>query len=124
MCPPPYTLHSTLEVSNPSRACVQASSTAAPGDCTNGQYYGNPAACEKFFICVNGQRVEQHCASGLVWNQETSMCDWRFNVKCGDEERDDRESPRPGCCGKATLLCVLCFPFPAFALAPYRARSS
>lgn len=64
-------------------------------ECSSGQYSPNPNSCEKFFICVNGHLVEQRCAAGLVWNQETSMCDWKFNVKCGSDKHDEgRESNR------------------------------
>lgn len=85
---------------------------ASQPECTNGQYYPSSEGCNKFYICVNGQRVEQHCASGLVWNPDTSQCDWGFNVKCGEGDRgdgDERELPwaRPGSASGPRLPCAL-----------------
>lgn len=38
--------------------------------------------CSSFYVCVNGQLVQQSCAPGLSWNVDSGMCDWNYKVKC------------------------------------------
>lgn len=60
-------------------------------DCHNGQFYEKPGSCVDFYICVNGQLIERHCAPGLLYSKELGMCDWAESVDCtsGDGNRKD-----------------------------------
>jgi len=78
-----------LQTSSPDNSDTDAVVAGSGNDgCTNGAYYPNPGICNSFFICVNGMLVKQKCAHGLVWNQDRTMCDWMFNVKCAEDSSE------------------------------------
>ncbi|XP_025423968.1 probable chitinase 10 isoform X2 [Sipha flava] len=52
------------------RKCIEGELVAAIGDCTS------------YFMCSHGYFVRQFCASGLAWNDQKKMCDWKYNVYC------------------------------------------
>jgi len=59
------------------------STTASPGGpkCSvNGAYYADPADCQKYYQCVNGQLVTLFCGPGLAFNPTTRLCDFPSNV--------------------------------------------
>ncbi|XP_015930191.2 putative uncharacterized protein DDB_G0286901 [Parasteatoda tepidariorum] len=49
-------------------------------------YYGDvESQCQVFHICQAGGRQNSFlCPVGTIFNQETFVCDWWFNVNCGD----------------------------------------
>ncbi|XP_065571763.1 chitin-binding domain protein cbd-1-like isoform X1 [Artemia franciscana] len=55
-------------------------------------YFPNPDNCESYFVCSGGLSYEQVCSPGLVYNVESNVCDFPFNVPppCGtaSEERE------------------------------------
>nr|CAH0111505.1 unnamed protein product [Daphnia galeata] len=55
--------------------------TQRPITCTsNGQYFADPADCNKYYRCVNGEVVTLYCETGLVFNSKDNVCDWPYNV--------------------------------------------
>ncbi|XP_050562071.1 chondroitin proteoglycan 2-like [Spodoptera frugiperda] len=40
--------------------------------------------CDHFYTCFFGSTAEQYCGDGLLFNPELQVCDWPFNVDCGD----------------------------------------
>ncbi|XP_053699208.1 protein obstructor-E-like [Sabethes cyaneus] len=42
----------------------------------------HPTQCNIYFICINGEAVEQICPEGTYFNQETGLCDEAENVFC------------------------------------------
>jgi len=49
---------------------MEGEHVAAIGDCTS------------YFVCNYGYYVRQFCASGLAWNDQKKICDWKYNVYC------------------------------------------
>lgn len=45
--------------------------------------FPSESSCNKFINCWDETAVEQTCPAGLVFNQETSYCDYPSNVDCG-----------------------------------------
>lgn len=82
---PTTTKHTTSKPSKPTTSS-RPPSQPMQESCQNGQYYPVPGKCDAFYMCVNGILVEQHCAPGLYWNMEMSMCDWSFVVKCSTSD--------------------------------------
>ncbi|KAK6184326.1 hypothetical protein SNE40_006820 [Patella caerulea] len=58
-------------------------------DCTNipdGKYPDYNQDCTSYYTCQNGEFFgHNYCPAGLVFNQETGICDWQNNVyvPCG-----------------------------------------
>lgn len=52
------------------RNCVEGEYVAAIGDCTS------------YFVCTHGYYVRHFCASGLAWDDQKKICDWKYNVYC------------------------------------------
>ena len=64
-------------------------------------YYADPeAGCQSFHICIAaavvsgvagvGAVLAPHtflCPNGTVFDEDGFMCDWWFNVRCGDGEQ-------------------------------------
>lgn len=38
--------------------------------------------CSQFFICSNGARLQMECIKGLLWNEDTSQCDYPVFSRC------------------------------------------
>jgi hypothetical protein len=57
-------------------------------DCTDrsvGFYADTEFNCNIFHMCdEDGRRIPHICANGTTFNQKFRICDWPFNVKCGD----------------------------------------
>ncbi|KAJ8704685.1 hypothetical protein PYW07_011873 [Mythimna separata] len=58
-------------------------------------------ACEKYYQCDEGEKIERDCQTGTVFNPDIQICDWPYNVpRCENSpgattpESSD-ESPEP-----------------------------
>lgn len=47
-----------------------------------GEYVAAVGDCTSYYVCTHGYYVRQFCGSGLAWNDEKKMCDWKYNVYC------------------------------------------
>lgn len=55
--------------------------TIPPVDCSSpGADFFPHADCNKFYMCLHGQPIEQSCAPGLIWNVGRKVCDWPANA--------------------------------------------
>ncbi|KAH8369635.1 hypothetical protein KR093_000373, partial [Drosophila rubida] len=45
-------------------------------------YVASKALCSKYYICVDGQPVNQTCANGLQYNPDCECCDFPSRVNC------------------------------------------
>lgn len=68
--------------------------------------YGHPDGkkfatnnCNSFIICENAKGVLQSCDFGLLFNQNTEICDWAENVHCG-ELVGPPQGAAPSCVGR------------------------
>nr|AMT75074.1 chitinase Cht10 [Locusta migratoria] len=94
--PRPPTTEGNSEWVTTSKPTTTQQPSEEVSECVNGQYYPVPGSCKSFYICVNGRLIKQTCAPGLVWNQDQTMCDWGFNVKCAeDSEREAVHKVQP-----------------------------
>ncbi|XP_058456799.1 peritrophin-1-like [Malaya genurostris] len=55
-------------------------------------HLSHPTDCRRFLTCVHGTPVAQHCPPGLIWNAETTCCDWPWLTECS---HDDHCIPLP-----------------------------
>ncbi|XP_037904525.1 fibrillin-3-like [Hermetia illucens] len=53
------------------------------GDATGTLVENVQTRCQSFYICNNNEAVEQFCQDGMLFNAETKVCDWAYNVRCG-----------------------------------------
>jgi len=51
-------------------------------DITNITFLQSKAACDKYFVCVDGLAVDQTCSSGLQFNPVCNCCDLPERVNC------------------------------------------
>lgn len=42
----------------------------------------NDESCTKYYLCVNGQMLEQECASGLNFDRNVGNCNLAVATKC------------------------------------------
>merc|ERR1712212_552741 len=58
--------------------------TQAPsGLCSGGEtIVSDPEDCSCFYTCSNGNAVSECCSTGLIFNADAGMCDWKFNYDC------------------------------------------
>ena len=58
------------------------------GDQCDGKSNGNYAKCDDcdhFVMCYDlGEAYEVPCAFGTIWNDESGLCDWEYNVALCD----------------------------------------
>jgi len=64
-----------------------APTTQAPssGICSGGEaIVADPSSedCSCFYTCSNGNAVSECCSTGLIFNADAGMCDWKFNYNC------------------------------------------
>lgn len=52
------------------------------GPCNEGDYSGDPNACDVYYICDHGRKIMFRCQTGLYWNNNQKVCDWPANVDC------------------------------------------
>ncbi|XP_062128037.1 probable chitinase 10 [Drosophila sulfurigaster albostrigata] len=45
-------------------------------------YIASKARCNKYYVCLDGQPINQTCASGLQYNPEAQSCDFPSRVNC------------------------------------------
>ncbi|XP_072751718.1 probable chitinase 10 [Anoplolepis gracilipes] len=65
---------------------TQESITTIPGtNCTDGEYYSDPASCSNYYRCVRGELRREQCAPGLHWDAKRHLCDWPSAAKCQTE---------------------------------------
>lgn len=69
----------------------------------------HPNDCQKFIICINGDRRLNRCADGLLFDPVEMRCDFKENVSCIE--------PGPGEPGPGELY--QCDPFEDFYMAPH-----
>lgn len=50
-----------------------------------GEYVAAIGDCTSYFVCTYGYYVRHFCASGLAWNDQKKICDWKYNVYCNYE---------------------------------------
>ncbi|XP_053956291.1 protein obstructor-E [Anastrepha ludens] len=51
-------------------------------DPNNITFLTSKAACDKYFICMDGNAYAQNCSNGLQFNKSCNCCDFPENVKC------------------------------------------
>ena len=51
-------------------------------DPNNITYLSSKAACDKYYICMDGQAYKQTCSKGLQFNHECNCCDFQSKVQC------------------------------------------
>lgn len=83
---PPVVKPPTTPSETPSRPPSTPSAPPSSGVCKREGFNRDPVDCNKFYNCMNEQgsyRVfEFYCPDGLVFNPDSSVCDYRNNVKC------------------------------------------
>lgn len=42
--------------------------------------FGHETSCTRYWTCWNGTATEQFCIGGLLYNEDTHVCDWPENV--------------------------------------------
>nr|AAP33177.1 peritrophin 1 [Mamestra configurata] len=47
--------------------------------------------CNQFYQCVNGRPIPLKCPVNTLYNPVSQVCDWAFNVECGDRIIPDPE---------------------------------
>ncbi|KAF0304743.1 Chitotriosidase-1 [Amphibalanus amphitrite] len=64
---------------------LTAVGAAEPVTCTDGDndvtYHRDPLDCRHYYLCQGRVRHRMPCPSGLVFNEEQSVCDWPENVE-------------------------------------------
>ena len=45
-------------------------------------FLASKAACDKYYVCMDGIPFAEHCANGLQFNPECDCCDFPTNVNC------------------------------------------
>ncbi|EFX73742.1 putative peritrophic matrix protein PTM2 [Daphnia pulex] len=50
--------------------------------CPEDGVYPNYYNCSTFITCSNGIQYLMACPEGLIWNVDTSECDWPNNTEC------------------------------------------
>ncbi|XP_073967863.1 peritrophin-1 [Bombus fervidus] len=48
----------------------------------------HPCSCTTYFVCLTDPPMPMECPSGLYFNEEKQVCDYKINVRC---------IPKPGC---------------------------
>ncbi|KAH8272148.1 hypothetical protein KR018_004032, partial [Drosophila ironensis] len=75
------TINMGLSVNPPDNLEIQIESKPSRDrDCKERVYYNHDQDCNKYYICQNGELVEQRCPTGLYWNE--NYCDWPKNTTC------------------------------------------
>ncbi|XP_033630916.1 chitotriosidase-1-like [Asterias rubens] len=49
--------------------------------------YTDPEDCTRFYQCSGKLTYSTLCPNGLYWNDNLSVCDWPYNVNCGDRSQ-------------------------------------
>ncbi|KAI9565819.1 hypothetical protein GHT06_009614 [Daphnia sinensis] len=53
--------------------------------------YPNYHNCTTFITCSNGLQYVMPCPEGLIWNVNTSECDWPYNTECVSYPREIKD---------------------------------
>lgn len=56
-------------------------------------FLADPSDCNAYYLCDNGRKIHQRCASGLHWNKD--HCDWPANTNCESHPNDVADPNRP-----------------------------
>lgn len=49
-------------------------------------FIGSKAACDKYYVCMNGLTYARNCSKGLQFNPECDCCDFASRVNCSVSE--------------------------------------
>lgn len=50
------------------------------------KYVSSKSACDKYYICMDGNPIARTCSKGLQFNPECNCCDFPSNVNCSVSE--------------------------------------
>ncbi|XP_050462451.1 uncharacterized protein LOC126857261 [Cataglyphis hispanica] len=56
--------------------------TCPPPGSTEKARIAHPMVCNKYYECINGEKVEQKCSNGMEFDYIREVCDWFWIVKC------------------------------------------
>jgi len=75
-------------VDYPILSSVQETSFSCSGLVFGGYYADQEQGCQAYHVCLRGPRdlfpVSFLCPNGTLFNQRLFVCDWWFNVECGE----------------------------------------
>ena len=58
-------------------------------------YAQDPTSCNKFYICIKGQKHSKKCPAGLAWSVLKSQCEWPDKAMCGSRPITERPATAP-----------------------------
>ncbi|XP_075162092.1 uncharacterized protein LOC142234790 [Haematobia irritans] len=72
--------------------------------CSDGEMQANINACSSYYICKNGDFVEQYCKVGYYFNSQKKQCEYDTNHECWPTCKDDDISENDSC--SSYLICA------------------
>ncbi|KAL6423624.1 hypothetical protein ACFW04_010269 [Cataglyphis niger] len=56
--------------------------TCPPPGSTEIARIADPIVCNKYYECINGEKIQQKCSNGMEFDYIREVCDWYWIVKC------------------------------------------
>ena len=69
-----------------------------PRECPTGESGGRPTTiphetdCDKFYVCINGEKELHECPEGHLWDEEDERCNLASEVECDIEPNEPWET--------------------------------